>query len=215
MKIYPSIPRLGKQKLGSQPWHTFAKVDGSNLRAEWEVGKGWVRFGTRHLALTPNHATLGFAIELFQESLAEPLTRIAYKRWPAMVAFFEISGEHSFAGEHEPNEPKSLTLFDVSVHRKGILGPVEFLKYFSGLNIPNYLGELVWDQKLIEQVHRGCLPGMSFEGVVGKQGSGHHLEMVKAKNRAWIRQVRERYGEAKLIELEGEGTDTWLGREMA
>lgn len=56
MKEYPSIPAAADllarpdAYLG-QPFVAFDKLDGSNIRAEWDRKKGWLRFGSRRRLL--------------------------------------------------------------------------------------------------------------------------------------------------------------------
>lgn len=44
-------------------------------------------------------------------------------------------------------------------------------------------------------MRRGDLPGVTFEGVVGKAGDGHRVIMAKAKTQAWVDRILARYGE--------------------
>ena len=53
----------------------------------------------------------------------------------------------------------------------------------------------MWNDELVARVRRGELPGVTFEGIVGKAGDGHSLVMAKAKTEAWVRRILERYGE--------------------
>jgi len=41
-----------------------------------------------------------------------------------------------------------------------------------------------WNDELVARVRRGELPGVTFEGIVGKAGDGHGLVMAKAKGRS-------------------------------
>lgn len=88
-------------------------------------------------------------------------------------------GTESFAGNHRPDDPKFLTIIDVSPHQKGILDPKEFVKLFGEFG-PKYFGAIPWNQPFIEQVKLGQLDGVSFEGVVGKAIRGKKIVMVKA-----------------------------------
>ena len=202
MKAYPTIPREPKGKTGDRRLHIFDKLDGSNLRFEWTNRKGWFRWGSRHQVIDDSHPTLGSGFALFGERLAEPIARIAHaNRWEALVAFAEFWGPNSLAGQHVPDDPKQVTLFDVSPYRKGMLGPERFLELFGELDVPRYLGELPWNDELVARVRCGGLPGVTFEGVVGKAGDGHKLVMAKAKSEAWIRRILERYGEVEGQQL--------------
>jgi hypothetical protein len=85
----------------------------------------------------------------------------------------------------------TLSLFDVSIDDRTLLSPRDFVKIFVG-NVPtaDYLGRHRWTRGLVERVYNGDVPGLSFEGAVGKGVRG---EMGKAKTRAWLDAVRTRY----------------------
>lgn len=195
MKAYPSIPRSTGQDFQEFNAYVFDKLDGSNLRWEWARKSGWYKRGTRTRLFDATDTVFGPSIPLFAERLAEPLERIAKdQRWDRMVVFTEFWGPQSFAGLHEPTDPKRLTLFDVNPHKKGLLGPRDFLKLFEGLDIPAYLGTQRWTRGFVDQVRRSEVPGVTEEGVVGKTGEGHKLVMAKAKTQVWIDKVLARYG---------------------
>jgi hypothetical protein len=192
MKTYPSIGKTVKG--GGAQFFIFDKLDGSNLRFEWSTGQGWYKFGSRTRLFDETDPILGPAKPLFMNTLAEPLAKIATdNRWPSVVVFAEFHGPGSFAGQHVAGEAYTLSLFDAAPYKKGILGPEEFLKLFGHLQIAKYLGRHVVDAAFIERVRAGEFEGMSFEGVIGKRGEGHKLEMVKAKTQAWIDKVRSLY----------------------
>jgi len=196
MKSYPSIPYPGKKGTGKK-LHTFAKLDGSNLRFEWTKKKGWHKFGTRRHLFDESFDVYGPAIPLFRERLSEPLERIARdNRWDKVIVFCEYYGPQSLGGQHEPDDPMELTVIDVNPHRKGILPPVEFLKLFEEFG-PNYLGHLTWSLGFLSRVQSGEVEGASFEGVVGKCTEGKVLKMYKTKTAAWIEAILERHGEEK------------------
>jgi hypothetical protein len=198
VKSYPSIPQNRGRTLREFAAHVFDKLDGSNLRFEWDRKRGWHKFGTRTQMLDRAHPALGAAIDVFERTLAEPLARLATdQRWQELVAFAEFWGPRSLGGRHEPDDPKSLTLFDLSPHKKGILGPEEFLRLCGALPTPRYLGEFAWTGAFVERVRRGELPGVTLEGVVGKAGAGHRLTMAKAKTQAWIDRILARYGDVE------------------
>jgi hypothetical protein len=202
VKDYPSIPHLAASGLLGSSFHTFAKVDGSNLRAQWNPKRGFYKFGTRTQLLSPEDSVFGPALPLFQDTLASALDAIARaQRWTDLVVFLEFAGPRSFAGSHLPDDPKSLYLLDAAANQQGILGPARFLELFGALPHPDYLGYRVWDRAFVSDVARGSLPGMSFEGVVGKAGERHQLRFVKTKSQAWIDAVRARYSpeQAKLL----------------
>ena len=192
MKSYPSIPKF----LGSSTLlHTFDKIDGSNLRFEWSKKRGWYKFGTRTRLFDESDEQFKEAIPLFNNTLSEPLGKICHdNRWDKVVVFAEFWGENSFAGCHESNDIKNLTLIDVSIHRKGILPPRDFLKIFGDYG-PKYLGEYRWNKEFIDKVKHNNIPHITFEGVVGKRSDKNIIVMYKAKTQQWIDKVRERFSE--------------------
>ncbi len=204
MKAYPSIPRSTGKDFQEFDAHVFDKLDGSNLRWEWSKKSGWYKQGTRTRLFDATDEVFGCAIALFERTLAEPLAKIGRdERWERMIVFTEFWGPRSFAGLHEPEDEKRLTLFDVNPHRQGLIGPREFLRRFSHLDVPGYLGERRWTRGFVELVSRGEVEGITEEGVVGKGGDGHKLVMAKAKTWVWIDKVLARYGDVegrKIVE---------------
>jgi len=199
MKTYPSIYRFD---VSPKDLYTFDKLDGSSLRWEYSKKRGWFKFGTRRRMFDESDPIFGIAIPLFMETLSEPLARIfTDQRWQKVVVFTEFWGENSFAGLHEPEDTKHLTIFDVSPHQMGILGPKDFLKYFEEFG-PKYMGQQRWNKEFLELVRKSdsSLP-IIFEGVVGKTTVKKKTEMYKAKTQAWVDRVRERYETKQAEEI--------------
>ena len=195
MKHYPSIPRSTGQQFREFEAYVFDKLDGSNIRAEWTRKRGWFKFGTRDRLLDETDPVFGEAIPLFRQKLADGIEKVARdERWDMLTVFMEFWGDQSFAGQHEPGDPKLLTLFDANPYKKGILGPKKFFDLFGHLPIPRFLGRMNWTRGFVERIRLGEISGITFEGVVGKTGEGHDLVMAKAKTQAWIDKVLERYG---------------------
>ncbi len=193
MKSYPSILHATGQSFREFDAHVFDKLDGSNLRWEWSKKAGWHKFGTRRRLFDEKDEVFGEAIDLFKQKLAEPVERIAHdQRWPRIVAFTEFWGLESFAGLHEPEDSKFLTLFDIDVYKQGLIDPRKFLKLFDDLDIPRYLGKMKWTRGFVQSVRDGDIP-VTFEGVVGKAMAGRKRIMAKAKTQAWVDRVIERY----------------------
>jgi hypothetical protein len=203
MKSYPSILNAtGKNFIEMQNVYVFDKLDGSNLRFEWNRKSGWYKYGTRTRLFDASDPDFGIAISIFNETLSEGLTKIAKdNRWESFVVFAEFWGENSFAGKHDPLDKKHLTLIDAAPYKKGIIGPKHFLQIFSSLPIPTFIGCMNWNKSLIERVKLGEMKGITFEGVVGKVGEGHKLMMRKAKTQAWKDKVLAQYGETEGIKI--------------
>lgn len=203
MKQYPSIQ--GMNKAPQLPCIAFYKYDGSNLRFEWNPKRGWWKQGTRTRLFDETDEQFGDAIHLFHSTWADRLD----KRFRAnkklrgvkeITCFFEYFGPNSFAGQHEPEDPKQLVLIDVSVHKKGMLDASTFLDWFGdmeGCALVVYKGNL--NTALKNAVVNNELYGDDHiplnEGIVCKGGSGHRTWMAKIKTADWIRRLKERYPE--------------------
>jgi len=191
MKQYPSI---SERPPHGTPLYIFDKLDGSNVRAEWSRKGGWYKFGRRHGLLDDTNPLLRDKVPgLILGKYADDLTDIFRKeRWDRAIAYFEFHGPNSFAGNHE-DEEHTVTLFDVSVHRKGILEPRQFLKLFGDLDIPTLLHHGNFTQEMKEQVEEGTLEGMTYEGIVAKgpNVSPGRPFMAKWKNYHWLRRLKE------------------------
>jgi len=204
MKSYPEIPNSNGTKFQRiSDAHVFDKLDGSNLRFEWNKKKGWSKFGTRNRLFDETDLDFGPAIKLFADTLATPLEAIiAGERWDRVIFFAEYWGVHSFAGKHLIGEPMDLTLFDAAPYKKGLIGPKEFLKLFPDkVPTPRYLGQCNWTRTVVDTVRKGEMSGVTFEGVVAKAGIGHGLIMTKAKTQAWIDRIKETYAASEANSL--------------
>lgn len=195
MKSYPSIASsLGQSYRDIGYSIVFDKLDGSNLRVEWTKKTGWNKWGTRNRLFDHTDEIFAPAIKVFEARMLEPLTKICVdNRWERVIAFMEFYGENSFAGLHEPADEKHLTLFDVNIHKKGLIGPREFIKTFKTVDTPSVVCECNWTRGFVDRVRNGEVEGITFEGVVGKSGEGHKLQMAKAKTQAWVDKVKARY----------------------
>lgn len=198
MKPYPSIKTYRADRYLGFVGHTFAKLDGSNLRFQWDTKLGWYRFGSRRRLIDESHSEFGSAMKMFLADFAEPFEKLATENsWKGAVVFCEFWGVQSFAGEHEPDDHKFLTPIDVAVYKKGLLSADEFVRNFDDLFDLRYLGEQTWDNNFVQSVRDSSLPDMAFEGVIGKNGHGHKRLAIKLKSDAWIAKVLNKYGEER------------------
>jgi hypothetical protein len=189
MKTYPTIEWRPRTLQSS---YVFAKLDGSNVRAEWSRKRGFWKFGRRKALLDDSNPWLLEVPDLIMDNWSKELAAV-FKgmRLPKATAFFEFWGDNSFAGSHE-DEPHRCTLIDVAAHPKGIMEPRDFVKRFAGLPHADLLHQGPWTRELEEKVRSGTLPGMPFEGVIVKGGlisPGRPL-MFKVKNGAWFEKLR-------------------------
>jgi len=191
MKEYPSIPR----DFVEFDAHVFDKLDGSNIRVEYSRKQGWHKFGKRHTLVDASDPILGSCVKVFRTSWDDSLSKLAEDgRWQSAVLFFEFYGPSSFAGWHDPVEPKRMTLIDACLDKNGFMSPKDFLKTFDGLDHAPYLGSFRWTRGFIDRVWLNEVPGISFEGVVGKGGEKHKRIMRKAKTQQWIDKVHTVHG---------------------
>jgi hypothetical protein len=190
------------------PVIAFDKLDGSNIRCEWNRKKGLHKFGSRKVLLGADHTVLGKAESYALAKYGDALGRIfTAQRWPETTCFFEFHGPRSFAGLHEPDDAHTVTLIDVSVLKQGMLRAREFVKLFGDVvEIPRVLHDGNPTQDFIDAVKNSTLSGMTYEGVVCKGAplkNGYPPHMWKLKSLAWIQAVKALYGEdsVKLTDL--------------
>lgn len=200
MLTYPSIPKL----VTTDVIHAFDKLDGSNIRVEWSRKSGFSKFGTRTRLLDPNEKPLGEAHSIFMNTFADDIAPILSKtRTERATLFLEFYGDNSFAGFHE-EEQHFLSLFDVSLYKKGFLSPQDFLKMFENVvPTPELLHHGRMTKDIVEMIHDGSLEGMTFEGVVCKTYNSrkNNLTMFKVKNRAWLEKLKSKCaGDEKMFE---------------
>lgn len=207
MKSYPSIAASTGQTFREIPnAYVFDKLDGSNMRFEWSRKRGWHKYGTRTRMLDESDPVFGAVIPKFHSLLGPEIDKIAKQaRWEGLVVFAEWYGPASVAGCHVDNKPEEmcLELIDANVHKKGFMDPGEYLKVFAGLPQAAFLGRTNWTRGFVKEVWEGKIEGVSFEGVVGKSGSGndHDRVMAKAKTSKWISVIRSRYSAEEAEKL--------------
>lgn len=192
MQSYPSIDNT----INNSHIIAFNKLDGSNIRSEWTRKSGFSKFGTRRRLLDPNEAPFGEAVSLFNEKYAQKLNEIFKKeQFEKATVFFEFYGDNSFAGFHE-DEPHEVTLFDIHVHKKGLLPAKDFLKLVeSKVDHAEVLYRGVANSDFVESVRNSTLPGMSLEGVICKGGLDNRGRPInfKLKSQAWLDRLKEKY----------------------
>ncbi|HEX5187500.1 MAG TPA: hypothetical protein VFV86_11480 [Nitrososphaeraceae archaeon] len=188
MKSYPSITKEVRQDIYI---YAFDKLDGSNIRAEWNYKKGFYKFGTRNQLTDEKTMPFGRAIPLLKEKYEADLTAVfAEQHWRDSLCFFEYHGPSSFAGNHNFEEKMDITLIDVNPFKEGILPPTEFIKYFGHLDIAKVLYEGHVNVELFDKVKNSALNGMTFEGCVCKGIDNGKLVMFKIKSKAWYDKLK-------------------------
>lgn len=194
IKIYPSIPYGA---ICEHPVIVFDKLDGSNIRAEWQRKSGWFKFGTRNRLLDKTDLEFGKVPDMLNSSIGNDIQKVlSNTKYDRAMCFFEFHGPNSFAGMHNLNDQFRLTLIDVAPFKAGIIAPDKFVKLFGHLDIPNVLHEGKIDEGFIDSVRESTLPGMTLEGVVCKANVGKKLPvMFKQKSKAWLDKLRKYCGD--------------------
>jgi len=156
---------------------------------------------TRGRIIDKTDPEYGAAIPMFLEKYGDPVVKAVKDFFPKVeevFAYAEWFGPHSFAGWHDPvslgvekNEPMQLVLFDVSILRKGFMGPEEFLKMFGHLHVPEVVYTGDFTEQFIADVRQGKFP--VHEGVVCKGGFGHKLWMRKVKTNQYLKELKEKF----------------------
>lgn len=190
MKQYPSIP----SEVQNVPCYAFNKLDGSNIRAEWNPKKGFHKFGTRHRLLGADEPILGRSIDLIQSKYEDMQPILKHSRTERAICFFEFWGPNSAFGQHNADEQQTVTLIDVSLFKKGYLPPKEFLDMFGSVDHAEMLYHGNINSEFVEMVRNGSLPGMGPEGVVCKGPFDRKLGMplmFKLKRSDWYDRLRE------------------------
>lgn len=173
-------------------------MDGSNLRFEWSKKNGFYKFGTRNRLFDATDEVFGKAIKLFQDKYADDVSKIIlkhkqYREAQYVVCFAEFLGPNSFAGWHEASDTHDVVLFDVAVHKHGILDAKEFVDLFGALHIPEIVYAGNYGQQFRQDVYEGKYIDKSFEGIVAKGGTGHKMWMGKQKTKAWLDKLKEKH----------------------
>ena len=203
MKEYPSIPREIQRGMSV---YAFAKIDGSNIRAEWSRKAGFYKFGSRSRLLGSDQAIIQNAEPMIREEFSAPLERIAKKQgWDRLILFFEFAGPQSFAGTHVEGDDHKVWLIDANPYKKGILPPKEFLALFGDLHIAPCLYHGPCDAEFIDSVKNSTLEGMPEEGVVCKAKNPKKTPapvMFKIKSQRWLDRLKEYCkGDERLYQL--------------
>lgn len=190
MKEYPTI---SKNIVRQHPIYAFDKLDGSQIRAEWNRKNGFYKFGSRKVLIDKTHP-LGEAAEIVRTKYEGDLSKVFSKaRLDQAVCFFEFFGPNSHFGQHV-DEAHDVVLFDVNIHKKGILDPQDYLKLVGHLDIAKLLYTGKAGVEFETSVKNGTLEGMTFEGVVCKGKNPKRTPMplmFKIKSDAWMQKLQE------------------------
>ena len=199
MKSYPKIPYFNQGIFGQTVW-AFDKLDGSNIRCEWNRKRGWYKFGTRNTMISESDEQFGEAITIFLAKYGQDLEKVFRKEYSnveSFVVFSEFFGENSFAGLHF-DEPKNAVIFDVNAYKKGFITPRDFIRNFGHLDIPKLVYKGEYNNELIQSIRENHF-GLK-EGVICKGVDHDEVWMTKIKTIEWLERVKNKMGEKALLE---------------
>jgi len=202
LKSYPTIRYFQQSDVGKHIV-AFQKIDGSNIRAEWNRKRGFYKFGSRTRLISESDVPLGESIGLIKEQEKDINNILLSTKIDSAICFFEFHGEHSKFGQHH-TEPHQCSFIDISFYKKGFLIPEQFVELFSKTAPVLYQGPLTDD--FVQSVKDGTLEGLGSEGVVCKgsldKKTGQPF-MVKLKRQSWFDELKEFCGgdERKFKEL--------------
>lgn len=202
MKSYPKIDHYKNTIMGME-CYAFEKIDGSNLRLEWNRNKGWYKFGTRNNMIDRSYPEFGKGIDIFLNKYGIDLEKIFidnYKKVESFVAFCEYVGDNSFSGQHVGSDEKDTILFDINQYKRGMIPPKEFIDNFGHLHIPKVIYQGKYNQDLIDSVKNnkyGLKEGVVVKGLIGKE-----VWMNKIKTNEWLEKVKIKFGEKSELYLE-------------
>lgn len=204
MKSYHSISTMPRDNFFDFQVYLFEKLDGSLIRAEWSKKQGFYKFGSKNELIDDKHPFLAKSISLIHKNYDNALRNAFEKRKiERAVCFFEFLGPNSFAGWHDLNDEHEVILFDISVYKKGLLPPEEFLElthdFAELVRLPKWIKtKLTAD--VIALIQNSELAESSFEGVVIKfLNKKKQLEMFKLKTNAWFHKLKEKCGDNKAL----------------
>lgn len=199
MKEYPKIFGVGQDtSVIGLPCISFEKYDGSNLRFEWNPKSGWYKFGTRRRLFDRSDPEYGCAVDIFLQKYGESLIKVIkdnpnYRKSEGLIAYAEFFGPKSFAGQHDPADPKDVVLFDVNINKRGFVSPENFVKDFGHIDVAKVIYQGEFSEEFVQDVRNGKYPLM--EGVIVKGGERHGLWFRKVKTFAYLKLLKERFGE--------------------
>lgn len=195
MKEYHSIDSKPQHKTV----YVFRKLDGSNIRVEWDKKKGFWKFGSRRHLIDETDHQLGKAVTILKKNI-EPTMHEALKLtgWKKVILFGEFFGNRSSHGYHHPEDDHDVEIFDINTDNRGLLLPGDFIKFMDKHQLPHsFIEKTKWNDELTRQVYRLEYPGQTFEGVVCKANEyktpGVPL-MFKCKSSDWLKKLKEMGG---------------------
>jgi hypothetical protein len=200
MLEYPSIQ--GSTRAPRLPCLAFEKLDGSNLRWEWQKKSGWCKQGLRQIFFDETTPIYRESIPIFHTKYADEIVKILLKQnrdIKKIVAFTEFFGKLSEFGTHVEDDDYNLVLFDVYIDRDNHpVKPRDFYKFFNNkVEIPALIYEGNLGPAFISDVRKGIY--YVNEGVVCKGTTKRW--MAKVKTERYIERLKEVFGKVNEDEI--------------
>lgn len=210
MKIklsYPKIPNTLDCPL--RQCVAFEKLDGTNIHFVWDHSDGWFAFGTRRDRFLWNevgkkafdlaHPELKGLAQLWDPELKlDQYLQEHYAKHGEVIVFAEYHGPNSFAGSHDIQDQKRLTLIDVLIGGASgadvpgvMMSPEQFMRDFQAFGIPKVVFQGKFSGQLFLDVRKGkydVKEGVVVKGVVDKK-----VYMAKIKTQAYLDQLKEKF----------------------
>jgi hypothetical protein len=201
MVEYPSIPNSSKAP--RKECIAFEKLDGSNFRAKYTLKNGFQLFGTR-TQLIDETSEWKNMIECFKE-FEEPLLNKFkkdkdYNSHREIIVFGEYYGENSFAGSHNENDKKKITIFDILIGHKirKFIPPKKFIKDFKDFNIPKVIYEGNLNDEFILNVRNdkyNTFEGVICKGTIPVGNAMGGIWMCKIKTQKYLDRLKNNFGD--------------------
>lgn len=192
MQQYPTI---SKDVISGLDYYVFNKLDGSNIRVEYSLKKGFDKFGTRKKLMSDDSGILNKSKELILKTEENVYNIFKKNKWQSGTLFFEFYGSNSFAGFHKEDDDFKTVLIDAHIYNKGYLSPKEYIKEFDLIEMAEFLGIYKLNSNVIADIRAGVFEGMSFEGIIGKSFNRNKIIRCKVKNKAWIDKLKHKCGD--------------------
>lgn len=208
MKSYESIDYFGNH------WGiegiAFDKLDGSNIRIEYNKKNGFIKFGTRNNMFTLNDKDNPFAVagqmflNKYEFGLKEIFKTKDYREHQTLTCFAELVGNKSAFGQHDFSDSTlDIILFDIFVYKKNFVSPKQFVKDFQHLGIPKIVYEGNLNKELVEDVKGNAFDlteGVIFKSKqsINKRGDFYYC---KIKTDDWFEKLRSVDEKAYLNEI--------------
>jgi hypothetical protein len=195
MKSYETIPYYNLKKYQPEII-AFDKLDGSNLRFEFSFKSGFYKFGTRKTLINHDSEPFGFAIKLFLEKYEKDLIEVfnsKYRNNISFVCFAELISEGRF-GQHDFSNKTNfdIVLIDISIYKKGLISPQEFINNFGHLHIPQIIYKGILTQDFVDAVEQNKLllkEGVICKGLITTKKTDT-LYYCKIKTNEWLESLK-------------------------